>query len=214
MPLVRPNKPMKKKLWAIKNGTYWVVFAALVVIAGLLAVSSLPVPGNYRLYTVLSGSMSPAIRTGSLVAVRPAPAYKKGDIITFVSLDNPKETVTHRVFALKTAGGSTAYITKGDANSTADPAAVSPKAILGKTVLSVPLLGYPLGFAKTQLGFIVLIVIPAVLIIYNELLTVKKETVRLLKKRRKRKLTPKEELEEKIGKEIIAAEKAAKKLTK
>ena len=126
---------------------------------------------NYKLFVVMSGSMEPTIKTGSVVVIKPQNDYFKGDIVTFQNLTKSKTTVTHRIIE---ASGS-AYITKGDANKTADTSELRKGQILGKEILAVPLIGYVINFAKTQVGLIILIVIPAVIIVYNELLNIKKE---------------------------------------
>ena len=70
---------------------------------------------------VKSGSMEPAIKTGALVAVRPAAGYEAGDIITFRTSDNKKiDSTTHRVVEKQAEDGEISYITKGDANKAPD----------------------------------------------------------------------------------------------
>jgi signal peptidase len=65
--------------------------------------------------------------------------------------------------------GQTVFQTKGDANESVDMEKTNRKDIIGKVFLSVPFLGYPVAYAKTTPGLIILIVIPAVIIIYDEL---------------------------------------------
>lgn len=165
----------------IGNIVYGLVLVALFMIAGLVAVSTFNVPGNYKLMVVLSGSMEPTIKTGSIVVVKPEKTYKVGDIITFRDSTQPQITVTHRIFE---ASGS-AYITKGDANKTADTQERLKQNVLGKVIFSIPFLGYPVSFAKTQTGLIILVIIPSVIIIYSELLNIKNEALRLVRERKK-----------------------------
>lgn len=135
----------------------------------LVAFSFIPFPGNYKVFTVQSGSMEPAIKTGSVIFVKPSASYATGDIVTRRTLD-PKVTVTHRIVEEAADDtGQAVFKTKGDANDAADAEFVSPESIIGKTVFSFPFLGYPVSYAKTQQGLIVLIVIPAVIIIYDEI---------------------------------------------
>lgn len=157
---------------------YWLVLTALVIVAGLTAVSVLNLPGNYKIFTVQSGSMEPAIKTGSVVVVKPESSYKTGDVITFTEKNNPKLTTTHRIFGTDEGG----FITKGDANNSTDSAKVAGNQIIGKTIFSVPYLGYPVSFAKTQKGLLILVIIPSIIIIYSEILTIKNEILKLLKK--------------------------------
>jgi signal peptidase I len=182
---------------------YWVVLTVLIIIAGLTAVSALNMPGNYKLYTVLSGSMEPAIKTGGIVVVKPEKEYKKGDVISFRDPMSLKTTVTHRINKVSLQEGS--YVTKGDANNSPDLSEVKKGNILGKVLFSIPFVGYAVEFMKTTNGLIVIVAIAAI-IIYNELTNVKKELSRILADRKKRKLSLEEKIEEKLDEEIIKVE--------
>lgn len=102
-------------------------FASFVVplVAGvvLIAIAIGPRTGAYRTLTVLSGSMSPAIPRGSLVAVVPvSPSdLRAGDVITFNAPIDGSPVVTHRVEEVVESGIAPVVRTKGDANSAADP---------------------------------------------------------------------------------------------
>lgn len=196
---------------------YWFIVCVLILIAALVGISAINIPGGIKLYTVQSGSMEPSIHIGSIVISKPFDNYQKGDIITFKAekdrlAKNPKYTTTHRVFEVKTVEGEEEYITKGDANNSPDILPTGKDLVLGKAIFSVSLLGYPVSFAKTKEGLIILVIIPATLIIYSELLSIKDETKRLLKERKKRKLTIKEEVEVEIGEEEIKVERWYKRL--
>ncbi len=198
---------------------YKFLLAALFIVAGLAALSAFGVPGNYKLLVVQSGSMQPAIKAGSLIVIKPSEKYEKNDIISFkaqpgADINNPKAVVTHRIYEVAEEKGITYYTTKGDANKSPDVEKVPKDFVLGKVIFNVPLLGYPIGFAKTQTGFIVLIVIPATIIVWSELMNIKNEAKKLIAERKKRKLTAKEKLKVKIGKEEMVAEKGIKKFLK
>jgi len=192
----------------ITNIIYSVMVFILILVAGVVGASTLNIPGGIKLYSVQSGSMEPAIHTGSIVISKPSDNYQKGDIITFKAekdrlVKNPRYITTHRIYEIKNIDGKEEYVIKGDANNTPDIELASKDLVLGKTIFSIPLLGYPVSFAKTREGLIILVIIPATIIIYSGLMNIKNEAKKLLKERRKRKLTTKE----KIGKEIIAVEK-------
>lgn len=133
--------------------------------------SLLPVRGMYKLYTVQSGSMAPQIPTGSLVVVIPSDSYAVGDVITFTDSANSTGTTTHRIVGLN----GTSFLTKGDANDSADVGPVPRTNVVGKMLFNLPYIGYPVGYAKTLPGLILLIVIPATIIIWEELKKLKKE---------------------------------------
>ncbi len=193
---------------------YWAVFVSLVLIAGVIAFPSLNIAGHYKLFTVQSGSMEPTIKTGSIVTVKPLDNYVVGDIITVQDPKSAKNTFTHRIYEIKQDNGLTFYLTKGDANNSPDSDARSKDSVLGKVVFTIPLLGYPVSYAKTREGLIFLIIIPATVIIYSELLAIKNETAKLLEKRRRRKLSLAEKAELEVGEEEIKVERWYHKLLK
>ncbi|QQS44277.1 signal peptidase I [Candidatus Roizmanbacteria bacterium] len=179
---------------------YNFVVVLLIVIAVFSAASVLDIPGGVKMYVVESGSMEPVIMTKSVVFVRQFEKYQKEDIITFADANN--ETVTHRIIGVNT-DQETTFTTKGDANDVPDGVEVPSGSVKGKVILSVPYLGYPIAFAKTQTGLIALVVIPATIIIYSELMTIKNEAIRLLRERKKRKLSLIENAEVAVGMEVM-----------
>jgi len=147
---------------------YYIFIGFIAVVAILLIFSAFPIPGNFKVMTVLSGSMEPAIKTGSVVIVKPADDYKIGDIITFGPYAKTKAPTTHRIYDIKVTEGRVSYITKGDANNAPDTKEVLKRNIIGKVLFSIPYIGYAVETARKPLGFMVLIIIPAVIIIYDE----------------------------------------------
>lgn len=175
-----------KTVRKVGNILYVGIFIFLVAIAAIVAISALKIPGSYKILTVQSGSMEPYIKTGSIVVIQPQPNYKKGDIITTSKPADPKVSVTHRIVEVKSKDKKISYVTKGDANKTADTEERLPGQVLGKVLFSIPYLGYPVSFAKTRNGLIVLVIVPATMIIYGELLNIKNELIKLLKRKRKK----------------------------
>jgi signal peptidase len=123
---------------------------------------------------VESGSMEPTIKTGSLVFIVPSKTYRVGDIITFSS-SGAKIPTTHRIADAREENGTVRYTTKGDANEEADAKSIPEGAIIGTVRLAVPFAGYIVDFARQPLGFSLLIVLPALLIIVGELETIWRE---------------------------------------
>lgn len=128
--------------------------------------------------------MEPAIKTGSAVIVKSASSYMIGDIITFYDNENKKNFVTHRLVEKINSGNTTQLITKGDANNTNDSTNISNDLIVGRVILSVPYLGYLIELIKTTTGFVIIIVIPATIIIYEELKKIHQEARKIITKRR------------------------------
>lgn len=141
-------------------------------------------------FVVQSGSMEPAIKTASVVFSVPRKTYSPGDIITFSPNGNGKTLVTHRIEFKQYPNGlysDPVYLTSGDANNNFDRWQVTNDQIVGKVLLSIPYFGYLVNLAKNPQGFIILVVIPATIIIYEELKSLKKELSRLATKLRGKK---------------------------
>ena len=117
-------------------------------IAVLLAVA-VPTALGGRTLTVMSGSMSPAIATGDVVASRGirASEARVGDIVTFRHPQEPSRLVTHRVRAIRLAGGTVSFVTKGDANrGSVERWSVPADGKIGRVVFRIPKLGYALAW--------------------------------------------------------------------
>jgi signal peptidase len=125
----------------------------------LVGVTLLPNFVNYKTYIVLSGSMAPAISTGSMViaqAVSPE-SLKVGDVIVYNRSD-VSESVSHRIIAVD---AGPLFRTKGDANGAADEWTVQYSGgSAGKVVLSVPYVGLLYHAANTPQGRLVFLVVP------------------------------------------------------
>jgi signal peptidase len=166
---------------------YGIFITLLVGVAVLLLVSLVPITGNVEIKIVKSGSMAPAIETGSLVVVVPRTRYAVGDVITFGKDTRDKIPTTHRVVAVREQAGQMYYATKGDANEEQDPAETAARDVIGQVLFHVPYAGYILDFARQPTGFALLIGLPAMMIVFDESATILKEVVAL---RRRRKNTP------------------------
>jgi signal peptidase len=118
-------------------------WAAELVVLGLLMVSLLSMP--FQMYAVRTGSMEPTFAPRSLVLVHTG-EFHQGQPISFT---HNGEVITHR-FKSVNADGS--VVTKGDANTTADPWVVQPREIIGGVIASVPWLGYWFVYLKTMAG--------------------------------------------------------------
>ena len=115
-----------------------ILLAALVLVCLPLTVPRL---FGYHIYAVVSGSMEPAIPTGSLVYIREtAPEdVEADDVIAFYSSADSASIITHRVVENRVLMGE--FITKGDANQTEDMNPVPYSNLIGKVVRSFPEIG-------------------------------------------------------------------------
>jgi signal peptidase len=156
---------------ALRLGSRTAAWAALGFCATVLAVVALPNAIGMRSFTVMSGSMTPAIRTGDVVIDRkisPLDA-RPGDVVTFSDPNGGKKLITHRIRSLHVARGQVQVVTKGDANNTVERWTVPANGRIGRVQLRVPKVGYPLVYAHSRFGLIVLVALPAFLLCLLEL---------------------------------------------
>lgn len=96
---------------------------------------------------VISGSMEPEILVGSVVYTSeqiPEEQIAVGDVIAYRLTD--QVTVLHRVMEVNKQERT--WVTKGDANVSADLGKISYDQYLGKMILAVPYAGYAAEFFK------------------------------------------------------------------
>jgi len=120
--------------------------------------------GGFQLISVLTASMYPEIKPGSLILVKKIndpETLKVNDVITFQSPRDKKNLITHRILEVKIKGTEIYFITKGDANITADAGELAADNVFAKYQnITIPYGGYILQLAKTKIGLIVFFIIP------------------------------------------------------
>lgn len=156
-------------------------FGLLFLIVFILITSRTSIIPDIQSMVVLSGSMEPSIKTGSIVFVQKDAFYQVGDAIAFKNQSNV--TITHRIIEKIQKPEGIYYKVKGDANNAPDLELIPKGAIIGKTIFSLPFLGRLTVFLKTPLGFISLIIIPALIFIAFEVFNIKKELEKEIEKK-------------------------------
>ena len=142
-------KSALKKTWNLIS----TIVVVLVVILALLLVGVRLI--GFQVFTVLSGSMEPAYKTGSLIYVKDVDpmTLTDGDVITFM-LD--EDTVaTHRIVGVvpdETDPTTIRFRTKGDANNFEDGQLVHYKNVIGTPVFTIPGLGYLANYIQNPPG--------------------------------------------------------------
>lgn len=136
----------------------------ILLILVILVCIPLTVPNifGYGTYNVVSGSMEPAIKTGSLVYVKKIePAQVAvGDVIAFYSPNNTEMVITHRVVDNQSAEAQ--FITKGDANETEDTTPIPYTHLIGKVEVTIPYMGNLLAGFVSENGKIAVVGVVAV----------------------------------------------------
>lgn len=128
----------------LKNGLKCVNVGCILFLIALLMIHGFKCMGIVP-YIVVSGSMEPEIHVGSVCFVDTNYAYDKiheNDIIAYQSEQG--HLVTHRVIKIHDNGMET----KGDNNVLSDGITTTYENFVGKTLLSIPQMGY--FFRKLQ----------------------------------------------------------------
>lgn len=164
----------------MKSIKKWVSTTSSIIIYGLLicmiiTVISSKINGGapkvfgYEIMSVLSGSMEPGIKTGSIIAVKPVDdptKLKKGDVITFKAADNANTLITHRIIEVQKVDSTVQYVTKGDNNKAKDPSPVTTDRVVAEyNGFTIPSIGNLMAFVKSKLGAIYLMIVPGALMV-------------------------------------------------
>ncbi len=129
---------------------------------GIYAVVCIPILFKYNPLVVLTGSMEPTFKVGSIIYYKKVDLeeLKVGDIITFNTKDN--NFVSHRIVSIENG----IIETKGDKNNVPDPNKVRFEDVKGKDAnICIPYAGHYVKFINENLTLSVII---AVVILVSE----------------------------------------------
>ena len=132
----------------------------LILVAGLVAIAGTLL--GVRPYVVESGSMEPAIHTGSVCLINsrvPFGSVQVGDVVCFESAVGKK--VIHRVVAVTAEG----IETKGDANENTDGITTTEKNYIGTVAFTAAELGYAVYWIQTPRGMVICVAVLLILFI-------------------------------------------------
>jgi signal peptidase len=153
--------------WALKM----LVYATLGFSIGIALAVTAPLAFGFKSFTILSGSMEPAISTGDVVVVKridPSEA-RIGDVVSFRDPENPTRVLSHRVTRIRAADGSIAFVTKGDANTGVERWQMPEDGTIGRVEFRIPKLGYVTNRVGSRFGRLAFLVLPALLLAFSEL---------------------------------------------
>lgn len=176
------KKYLYKPFHFIAKAISWTFFVILTICAAILVYYYVQLKvyekngagsePNFYLYTIISASMYPTIEVYDVVFVKSVDDpldIEVGDVVSYNSssfISNETISVTHRVTEIVVdKNGTYYYTTKGDNNLTADNNAVTFDQIEGVVMFKIPQLGRLQAFLGTMFGWMLIIVIPALLII-------------------------------------------------
>ena len=144
-------------------------FLIFYVISGKIAQKQGKKP-LFGLYTRISPSMTGTLNVYDVAFTMRVDTdkLKEGDIITFYSTNSffGGTPITHRIIEVVNVPNSgKMFRVKGDANPKADEEKVIPSNVVGKVMFKIPQLGRVQFFLASKGGWIIAIMIPALVII-------------------------------------------------
>lgn len=163
----------------------WTIFVLLIIVGLLLiyyyislrlyATKGEKYKPQFSVYTIVSGSMEPTINVYDVIIntkIDDIKDIKVNDVITFTSTWNVTYgmTITHRVIGTKILDdGSICLVTRGDNNTQEDQVCVEEKNIIGVVKAVVPSLGKLQFFLSSSIGWLLVIILPALYIIIKDI---------------------------------------------
>jgi len=152
----------------------WLGLSAYLGFAVLVILFLTPI-GGWKALDVLTGSMRPAIRPGALVLIHRVPlnSIHPGNVVTYVNPHDTSELITHRVTGISKTGPVTMITVKGDANTVADPPFPGGQ-IKGRVATIIPAAGRILNIIHNPFGLALLVILPALLVIWTEIRTLRR----------------------------------------
>lgn len=152
-------------------------FLIYYVISNKIIATKTGVPPKISLYTIVSGSMEPAIKVSDIilnVKIDDFSTLNVGDVITYKSHSTliPDIPITHRIIDIRIneSTNKREFITKGDYNEAADSSPVQEADVLGKTILKIPMLGKIQFLLSSKIGWFFVVLLPALGIIVYDIL--------------------------------------------
>ena len=174
----RPRPPLRRAASIVVS----LLLAAVATGIVLASISSRLSPGGqptvlgHPTFAVLSGSMGSTIRTGDLavddrLSRTRARDLHAGQIITFRSAGAGSRLFTHRIVVVRRSLDNTvSYVTRGDANDSADATLVDSGQVVGLYRFRVPYGGYALDRLHHPAGALLIVLAAALLVVGRRLL--------------------------------------------
>lgn len=145
-------KNVARHFIALLSTFFLSIFGSLII---WTAIFSFSIQGTTAV--IMSGSMEPGVSPGDVVISQEmsredlANKIKPGHVLVFKDPSNEEQLITHRVNekVVDETGSLEHFITKGDANRTADSTPVEPDNVAGVARILIPAIGLPIQGLKT-----------------------------------------------------------------
>ena len=141
------------------------LIAIMIVIQIIKEPNQIPSLLGYKVLQVVSGSMEDVFKVGDVILIKETKQedIKKGDIITY----KKENFITHRIIEMNKTNDTMYYTTKGDSNNVNDTEKVKYEEIEGKSITKFVCIGRLINFLNTTEGFIILVSLPIIVIVFT-----------------------------------------------
>lgn len=173
MKKIMDNKVLKFIVSLIRI-VVWIIAIMVVILILVQRVFNNKVAlGNYRLFTIASGSMLPEYKIMDVILVgsKDYDKIKVGDDLVYMGkVDSYKDKIiTHRVINIENKNGVYEYTTKGINNPLEDPI-VSQDQVYGVVKYKTVVLSFLSGILNNSFGFYFLVFVPIAFLIFLEII--------------------------------------------
>lgn len=148
-------KTYKRNIEKGKNTKYSktaTIISSIIIFISLIFFALITGVFKYTIVAIGSDSMNPTISRGDAVILVKTKNYsdlKEGNIIIY---KKENKIIIHRIIEIQKESNKYYFITKGDANKTADSWIVSEEEIIGKSLFKINYIGYPTIWLNNILG--------------------------------------------------------------
>ena len=170
-------KKALKIIGSIIKTIMWIIVILIVSVILVQRVSNNKVTlANYSIYTVVTESMLPKYKVGDMLLAKTVDinTLSVGDDVVYMGREGSfsGKIVTHQIIKIDENNGVKQFHTKGLNNIAEDPI-VSSDQIYGKIATKLTILSIISKIVMNQYGFYFIIIVPAVILIFQVFIDVK-----------------------------------------
>lgn len=173
MKKILDNKFIKFIFGLIKAIVWIAAILIVVVILTQRIFDNKMAVGDYRIFTIATGSMLPEYQISDVIIVgnKDYDKIKVGDDLVYMGEEDTykDKIITHRVINIENKDGTYYYTTKGINNPLEDPI-VSQKQVYGVVKYKTVILSFFSHILNNTYGFYFLVFVPIALLIFLEIL--------------------------------------------
>ena len=167
---------IKKAGKSILHALSIVIVAIEIVLILFLVLTKMsggvPTVFGHSVYVIASPSMTPELEVGDIIIAKAydGGALRVGDVVEYVgkSGDMKGKIITHKIISIDGEGAERTIITKGTANTEADPP-IKPSDVISVMKYKTVVIDKIYRVISTTWGFLCLVILPMIAMIVSEI---------------------------------------------